>query len=57
MILQTVSSLTLYTISGSAIWSGRSEEGSVRPDVQPGIYVAAWQPTDGLLKTFKYMAK
>ncbi len=49
--------LTLYSLSGAAVWSEATQGGVVRPAVQKGIYVAAWQGVDGSTLKFKYIAK
>ena len=49
--------LTLYSLSGAAVWSEATQGGVVRPAVQKGIYVAAWQSGDGSTLKFKYIAK
>ena len=46
--------VTLYSLSGVAVWSASAHEGTLTPEVQPGLYVAAWRAADGTAMTFKY---
>lgn len=49
--------LTLYSLSGAAVWSQATDGGTLRPEVVAGLYVAAWQAADGTTMKFKYLAK
>lgn len=46
--------VTLYSLSGVAVWSASAHDGTLTPEVQPGLYVAAWRAADGTAMTFKY---
>lgn len=47
--------LTLYSLSGAPVWSAATTGGTLRPDVQPGLYIAVWYGTDASVNSFKYL--
>lgn len=52
----TAGTLTLYSLSGTTAWSAATAAGAIlRPDVQPGLYVAAWRADNGTATTFRYI--